>query len=233
MARALCTFGVVVLLAAFALQLISSISTPFLTDLDIVRVHFNKGVVSVNQIRSVSEIRLGVWGYCTAEQDGGDFSCEHTGHGYSIGLHGPENAQVANIQASWTNGLAVHPVATAVIFVAFVLSFSTHLLVALITTLVAFLAALITLIAFAIDIALYALTKHAVHDLDGVSANVNFGPGYWLTLATVVLVLLGGCTTCFGRHRARRAGTAKAASATMTTDGEKSRFWRRWRRNKV
>jgi len=231
MARALCSFGVVVLFAAFALQLISSISTPFLTDIDIVRVHFNKGIVSVDDIRAVSELRLGIWGYCTDDQGNGDFSCVHTGHGYSLGIHGPENAEAENILSSWTNGLAVHPVATAVILVALLLSFSTHLLVSLIAALIAFLAALVTLIAFAIDIALYALTKHAVDDLGGVSANVNFGPGYWLTLATLILLLFGGCTVCFGRHRARRAGAANTASTT--TDGEKRPIWRRWRRNKV
>ena len=46
-----------------------------------------------------------------------------------------------------------------------------------ITSLVSFLAALIALIAFAIDIALFVLTKNEIHNLGGVSSKIDPGPG--------------------------------------------------------
>ena len=88
----------------------------------------------------------------------------------------PVNHDTVQVRAPWDRGLAVHPVAAAVSFVALLLSFSTHLTVTLLASLVSFLAALITLIAFAIDIAFFALVKHEMNNLDD-RANTNTGPG--------------------------------------------------------
>ena len=101
------------------------------------------------------------------------------------------------IGSSWTRGLAVHPVgmdsltfaeyylanfkwspsATGVIFIALLLSLSSHITVTLLASIVSFLAALITLIAFAIDIALFAFVKHEMKKLTGVRSNTNTAPG--------------------------------------------------------
>jgi hypothetical protein len=67
--------------------------------------------------------------------------------------------------------------ATVVIFVALLLSFSTHTTVTLAASLVSFLAALLTLIAFAIDIALFAYLKHQVNKLAGVAPSTKPAPG--------------------------------------------------------
>jgi hypothetical protein len=67
--------------------------------------------------------------------------------------------------------------ATAVAFVALLLSCSTHITVTLLASIVSFVAALITLIAFAIDIALYAFVKHEMKKLVDVSPNTVTGPG--------------------------------------------------------
>ncbi|KAF8591704.1 pali-domain-containing protein [Ramaria rubella] len=234
MARVFCTFGVVILFAAFILQLLVAISLPFLDSFDIVRVHFNSGNVNIADVRApISQLRLGVWAFCEDDASSGDRTCDHTGHGYSVGVQGPQNGQVVNIRSGWTRGLAVHPVAAAVIFVALLLSFSTHLTITLIASLVSFLAALITLIAFAIDIALFALTKHEIDNLGGVPSNTDAGPGFWITLATFLLLLIAGCTVCFGRHRDRRAGSASKMTTTNFDNEKRGKrpFWRRWRRN--
>lgn len=84
--------------------------------------------------------------------------------------------------------------ATAVTFVAFVMSFSQHHMVTLLASLTSFLAALLvreasrntcpsphshpqTLIAFAIDIALYAFVHHEIGKLPDVSGNTNTSAG--------------------------------------------------------
>lgn len=122
------------------------------------------------------------------------------GHAYTFEIDRDlQKSKVAIVKASWTRGLAVHPVgmlhfllfitaaiqsdhkiitpiATAAIFIALLLSFSTHLTATLLASLMSFLAALLTLIAFAIDIALFALVRHAMNGLD-IGANTNTAPG--------------------------------------------------------
>jgi hypothetical protein len=48
--------------------------------------------------------------------------------------------------------------------------------------------------------------------------------GFWITLASLILLLIAGCTGCFGRHRSRMTG------ATDYMDPEKPEFFARFRR---
>jgi len=130
------------------------------------------------------------------------------------------------IGSSWTRGLAVHPVAAAVTFIALLLSFSTHITVTLVASIVSFLAATITLIAFAIDIALYAYVKHQMKKIPGAGANTLTGPGFWLTFVSFILLILAGCTVCFGRRKDRMSGSSGYSSS-------KPGFFSRFRRNRA
>jgi hypothetical protein len=104
-----------------------------------------------------------------------------------------------------------------------------------------------TLIAFAIDIALYAFVHHEIGKLPDVSGNTNTSAGtsrpsfpasppylcrsqaFWLTFVTLILLLLAGCTVCFGRRKDRMSG---AASYPMSSYSKPS-FFSRFRRNKA
>lgn len=101
------------------------------------------------------------------------------------------------------------------------MSFSTHITVTLAASFVSFLAALLTLVAFAIDIALLALVKHAVNDI-GVGAKSETAPGFWLTFVSLILLLLGGCTVCFGRRKERMSSSY--TNYPMQTTG-KGKLW--------
>ncbi|KJA17851.1 hypothetical protein HYPSUDRAFT_45842 [Hypholoma sublateritium FD-334 SS-4] len=224
MSRAFCIPGIVFLTCALVLSFLASLSLPFLPALDIVRVKFgtnSTGTASAGSLPVVSELRLGVWAPCEYDLQGAR-TCAEKHHGYEVQIGNPlDLTKIATIKPSWTRGLAVHPVATAVTFIAFLLSFSTHITITLVASFVAFLAALITLIAFAIDIALFALVKHAINGLD-IGANTDTAPGFWLTFASLILLLLGGCTVCFGRRRERMSSAT--TNYPMKTTG-RGRFW--------
>lgn len=221
MTRAFCIPGVIFLFCAFVLSFLVSISLPYLPALDIARAHFGSSVTVTGSSDTINESRLGIWAHCEYRANG-DRICSSTGHAYSVGYHTSNNDNVI-IGPSWTRGLAVHPVATAVIFVAFVLSFSTHTTVTLVSSLISFLAALIVLIAFAIDIALFTFLKHQTDKLN-VGTRAVTAPGFWMTFATLLLLLLAGCTVCFGRRRDRMSGASYSETTT------KRPFWRRFRR---
>jgi len=226
MSRAFCIPGVLFLVCALALSFLVSISLPFLPAIDIVRTHFG------NQVQTgttgIEEIRLGIWSACYYDQND-DRTCLKTAHAYSVGVSNPQKTVTATVKASWTRGLAVHPVATAVTLLALLFSLSTHITVTLIASLMSFLAALLTLIAFAIDIALFALVKHEMNKLD-IGANTITAPGFWMTFVTLILLLLAGCTVCFGRRRDRMAGATTTSYPMSSTKGG---FFSRFRRNKV
>ncbi|KAF4568408.1 hypothetical protein EYR40_010185 [Pleurotus pulmonarius] len=227
MSRIFCIPGIIFLLCAFVLSFLTSISLPYLTALDITRVHFGNAGAAGTSNQGVTELRLGVWAYCSYDVNDSR-TCSKAGHGYNVGIGSvvDRNTSVI-IGSSWTRGLAVHPVATAITFVALLLSFSQHITVTLVSSIVSFFAALLTLIAFAIDIALFVYVRHQAKKINGIDPNTNAGPGFWLTLVTFILLLLAGGTVCFGRRRDRLSG---ATTTTTYPTSEKKPFWSRFKR---
>ncbi|KAH8115019.1 SUR7/PalI family-domain-containing protein [Phellopilus nigrolimitatus] len=227
MARHFCIPGVFFLTCALVLLVLTSISLPTLTAFDITRVHFDTAS-STSDASAINQIRFGIWAYCSDNADSGSRDCSTRGHAYEVQIDSPNNGNTVTIGSSWTRGLAIHPVAAAVTFLAFIFSFSQHVTLTLIASLLSFLAAIITLIAFACDIALLAFVRHELSDhLQNTSAQTITGPGFWLTFVSFILLLLAGCTVCFGRRRTRMDRASSSYPMTST----KTPFWRRFRRN--
>ncbi|KAJ7276859.1 hypothetical protein C8J57DRAFT_1714077 [Mycena rebaudengoi] len=169
------------LFVAFVLSFLSSISLPSLPALDFVRVNFDSGILR--------EIRWGIWGTCTyASND--QRTCVHLGHGYAISLADSVGRQRVDIGASWTRGLAIHPVVTGIIAITFGFAASKYKHGPLVASMTSFFAALMLLIAFAADIALYAFVHHEVGKLEDVRADVNAGAAFWMTLVSLILVFM-------------------------------------------
>jgi len=218
MARAFYLSGTAFLFVALVLSFLSSISLPYLPAIDFARVKFESGLFSGSD--TLSQVRWGIWGPCV--YDGNDKrTCVHTGHGYAIPLRTLEGQEVV-IGASWDRGLAIHPVATGVIAIAFGFAVSKYEHGPLVASLTSFFAAFMLLIAFAIDIALFAEVHHQVGKLDNVRANVNAGTAFWMTLVSLIFVLLAGCTVCFGRRK--ESGNDSYPMMSNTSGGFLSRF---------
>lgn len=226
MPRSFCVPGVLFLFAAFVLLFITSISLPYLSAMDITRTHFRGSSVSYpGSITGIEQIRFGIWTSCYRSTSDASTTCGKNGYAYSVAVNSGSSS--ITIGSSWTRGLVVHPLATVVTFIALLFSFSTHLTISLIASFLAFLAAALTLIAFAIDIALYAYVKHQMKKLAGVEDLTLTGPGFWLTFVSFLLLLLAGCTVCFGRRR-ERMGNASTSYPMRTKPG----FFGRFRRNR-
>ncbi|GJE95569.1 SUR7/PalI family protein [Phanerochaete sordida] len=217
MPRAFHIPGVFFLFCAFVLLFLVSISLPYLPALDFARVHFDGSPSTENGGEgALTELRYGIWSYCWY-QTSGTRTCSPKGHGYSTVVYNSDRTSWQTVGPSWTRGLAVHPVAAGMTFVAFLLSLSTHITVALLASLASFLAALLTLIAFAIDIALYVFVKHQMGKLVGVSEHTDTAPAFWMTFVSFILLCLAGCTVCFGRRRDRMAGATSYSMAPKPT----------------
>jgi len=226
MARKFCIPGIVILFAALVLSFLVSLSLPFLTRLDIARIQLPSGFIAQGE-GGIKEYRFGIWAACYYDEHD-TRSCLKTGLAYITALEDREQTVSVVIGPSWTRGLAVHPIATAVTFVAFLMSFSTHLTITLLASLTSFLAAVITLIAFAVDIALFAYVKHQVAKLPNVKVETSAGAGFWMTLVSFVLLLVAGCIVCFGRRKDRTSGTSSAYPAYTES---KKPFWKKFRKH--
>jgi len=229
MSRAFCIPGVFFIFCALVLNLLVSISLPFLPGLDIARTRIINGQVGTAQ--GLTQIRFGIWAPCfyTAQ----NHTCPDARRAYTVTIENGNNtsSQDAVVDSSWTRGLAVHPVAAIVTFFAFLFSLSTHLVVTLIASLLAFLAALLTLIAFAIDIALLVLVQHELNRI-GTGTTTKPSAAFWMTFVSLILLLLGGCTVCLGRRRDRLSGATDTSSATPRKFSWRNRFTRN-RNNKA
>ncbi|KAJ7619476.1 hypothetical protein FB45DRAFT_930892 [Roridomyces roridus] len=216
--------GVICLLFALVLGVLVSISLPFLPALDFVRVRFaDSGVMTSGA--GMTELRFGIWAPCYYDTTGAR-TCLSAGHAYTISISNAAKTADVIIGSSWTRGLAVHPVAAAVTFLAFLMSFSTHHMVTLLASLTSFLAAMLTLIAFAIDIALYAFVHHEVGKLPDINASTRTSAAFWMTFATLLLLLIAGCTVCLGRRKDRLSG---ASTYPVSSTQEKPSFLSRFR----
>jgi len=214
MSRAFCIPSAIILFCALVLSFLASISLPYLPGLDIARTQAVGATVQDSQ--SLTEIRFGIWAPCYYNSKN-DRTCLPASHAYNVTVTGTGGNVVAFVDSSWTRGLVVQPVATIATFFAFFFSlFSTdNAFMKLLTFFVAFLAAMLTLIAFAIDIALFALVKHEMNKL-GADITTITGPGFWLTFVSLILLLVGGCTVCFGRNRDRRLSGARDTNINTT-----------------
>ncbi|KAG6829237.1 hypothetical protein H0H92_005239 [Tricholoma furcatifolium] len=239
MSRVFCIPGVLFVFAATVLLFLSAISLPYLPALDVARTKFINTEVLSTVGEQMVELRLGIWAYCFYDQNN-DRTCTSASHAYALAISNLDKTADVTIGSSWTRGLAVTPVAAAVAFVAFLLSLSLHSVVTLIASLLSFVAAAISLIAFAIDIALFVYLRHQVDKLPNIQSKTTIGVGFWLTFASFLLLILGGCTVCLGRrHRNKRMDNAippppveePKEEEPVTT--EKKPFWAKFRKNQA
>ncbi|CEH14160.1 Actin cortical patch SUR7/pH-response regulator PalI [Ceraceosorus bombacis] len=220
--RAFCVPALVTGFLAFALLLLSTISTPLeganSSPFYVVEgTNLNNATDSAsnaNQQRQLSSIRLGNWGYCTKGTGEGGFSyCSDNQHAYNVTLNlGSNGTDVANqdqsayrsteIGPSWTRGLVVVVVAFVFSIIAFVLSFPPHLIVQLVASLIWLLTAVLALIAFAIQIALFIYTRQRLQRISP-DASVMPGPSFYLTLISIPLSLFSAITVCCGYRKTK------------------------------
>ncbi|KAI9507209.1 hypothetical protein F5148DRAFT_1207473 [Russula earlei] len=174
-ARAVFLPGILFLFFAFLLLLLVSVSLPALPTLDVVRCHFTGSAAP--HVSTDAESTKGDQNraYCIYGSQTGHRTCVDPGYGYSVQLLSAASNVTIGVGA--TRGLAVHPVATGVTFIALLFSLSSHVTMALFASFLSVIAALLTLIALAIDVGLYVIVHNSVHRLNDVQALSIAAPG--------------------------------------------------------
>ncbi|KAM0251695.1 hypothetical protein ACHAQJ_008065 [Trichoderma viride] len=204
-------FGTVLLLAATALLIVVSVTSPVVNDLSILKIDFSGS-------NSVDRITYGTFGYCIINSNGKD-DCTNSHVGYDPTAAVGQVTQLSFSKSDrdgakvLTRVLILHPIAAGLTFLAFLLCLGTSFLGSFVASLFSALAFVATLIAMACDFAAFGIIKHAVNSR-GTNIHARWGPAVWCILVAAVLTLVATIlvfiTCCAGRVKKNRTRRSKA-----------------------
>ncbi|KAI0640987.1 hypothetical protein C8Q79DRAFT_427385 [Trametes meyenii] len=204
MARSYHIPGIISLFCALILLFLTAVSLPYLTSLDAARVKISGGSPTVgSDSRAVKEIRFGTWGTCWYMVSTDGHACSPAGVPYTTTVFNSGHKASVTIDGGFTQGLVVHPIATAITLVALALSFSRH---TGFTLLASVLAAVLAVVSFGMDMMVFAWAKHQMSLLESVSSSTETAPGLWATIVASFLLIFASGTVCLGRRRDRKEG---------------------------
>ncbi|KAI6097211.1 hypothetical protein F5141DRAFT_472082 [Pisolithus sp. B1] len=174
---------------AFILLTLTAISLPAISGMDITRVNMGSGTTLTAANETVTQLRFGIWAYCY-DLSSGTSQCGTSAvsiKGYSVIVS--NQTDTVDIVASWTRGLTLHVVVAIATFLALLFCFFRHISVFLLASSVT--ACLSAIASFVVDAILYEYIKSQMTDL-GFSANTKPSHAFWITLASVIFLLVGG-----------------------------------------
>ncbi|KAF8891853.1 hypothetical protein BD779DRAFT_1670797 [Infundibulicybe gibba] len=190
----------VLLLTAFILLLLVSISLPILKPVYILA--FKSTATGQPATSIATELRFGVWGVCASSTLNQPTFFTNNGLcfgpklGYDVpdyisSLVGISPTLITAIQKGLLAILVLHPIAAGLSFLAMISSLflASHTL-AINTLIMSILTGIISSIVFAIDLALVIIARNKLKDLANFRFTVEWGNAVWMILAAVALTWL-------------------------------------------
>jgi len=224
--------GTFLLFAATILLLITTISSPVINDIGVMRVNLRN---STNNHNSV--VSFGSFGYSILHASGNkDYSTgKHIGYNPATIMEGIDktdfNLASTDTTKALTRVMVLHPVACGLAFIAFLLAAGSGVIGAVSAALVTAIAWIVTIVVMATDFVLFGIIKRHVNS-DGSGSYAHFSTAMWTLLAAMIclffaffIVLLTCCSSRIHRQsHVSKHGDAGYANGTTTT---KRRFWQR------
>ncbi|GHJ88129.1 hypothetical protein NliqN6_4531 [Naganishia liquefaciens] len=175
--------------AAMVLLLFVSVSAPTWH-----QVYFLKAFANA------SEIRYGIWGYCT-NIAGAGWDCSSARLGYDLDLTplGVDTNYGTGVLRNFTKVQILHPIAGALALIALIWGLLAIILASractIFMSLTAFLGLLAALVALAIDLALWIIARNRLEDR---GYDADLGNALWITVGACAALILGTCTAACG-----------------------------------
>ncbi|KAL7622748.1 hypothetical protein AAE478_006426 [Parahypoxylon ruwenzoriense] len=218
--------GTFLLFAATVLLIITDISAPVVNSISILRIDLGNRGTSLNRHPSVT---FGSFGYCVRDTlaSGQDF-CTRSQVGYDPTEVIEETVRgvdfsdaAADTARALTHVMVLHPIATGLAFISFLLALGAGVVGSFLASLCALLTFLVTLVALICDFVAFAVVKSAVNNNNSSSAHAEWGAAIWTVLVSAICSLLGTVvvffTCCSGRMHRRRE--ARLQGPTKVPDG--------------
>ncbi|PFH58220.1 hypothetical protein XA68_14019 [Ophiocordyceps unilateralis] len=221
--------GTLLLLVATVLLIVVDVTAPVVDYLAIMRVHLGQNVQG-------SQVTFGSWGYChRGIRDTDQCSNRHIGYNPAQVMHeidGTDFSSAAeNTSKALTRVMILHPVATGLCFLAFLLCLSAGIVGSILASAFSLLAFIVTIVAMACDFVAFGIIKHDVN-ANGHS-RAHWASGIWCILAAAIFTLVASLivllTCCASRAKKRRhlGQDHKETVDTTTVVGARQPFWKR------
>ncbi|GAA5938145.1 Tos7p [Sporobolomyces koalae] len=184
--------GTFALLAAMALLIVASVSSPIWN-----HVGYLKGRINGQ------DITFGNWGWCTAN------ACTKAKLGYPRNfiseLTGQANIASQTVLRNLSFTLILTPIAAGITFIALLFALGTHLILGILGSLAAFFSFLVTIVALGLYLGLFIVTRNRINTLGLANTNLSISSQIWLVVAAAGCQLYATATVCFTRSRRKRA----------------------------
>ncbi|KAI0206770.1 pali-domain-containing protein [Astrocystis sublimbata] len=236
--------GTFFLFAATILLIITDISAPVVSDISLLRVSLDgtdRGDVfgGIDGDDRSPVITFGTFGYCV--QGGGSTRCSKSHIGYDpVAVIANNVADTSfskyahNTSKALTRVMVLHPIATGLAFISFLLGLGAGFVGSFLAALGSFITFLVVAVVLITDFVGFAIVKRAVEDTRGVSGNsratADYGAASWTTLAAAILCLLATVillfTCCSARLHKRRESRYRGGDKVIAAEPTTRR--RRW-----
>jgi len=228
--------GTFLLFASAILLLITTISSPVINDISMLKVTLTNS----SDVRH-SSITLGTFGYCVldvapASSDQDFFTGSHIGYNPALEVAKADKTSFSTAQTDTTKALTrvmvLHPIVCGLAFIAFLLALGSGVCGALLAALVSALTWALSVVVLATDFTLFGIVKNHVNgNNDNSGSHAKFGVAIWTLLAAMILLFFATFIvlfTCFSARRHRNdIKTTKHADAGYATTTTRRRFWQR------
>ncbi|KAH7326155.1 SUR7/PalI family-domain-containing protein [Stachybotrys elegans] len=230
--------GTFFLLVSTVLLIIADISAPVIDHISFLRAEVGQ-----------NDVYYGNWGWCIDGQIQGQtanqWSCSGSSIGYNVEVplnlaSGSSNEiEISDAREATIRGLThvmiLHPIATVLLFIAFLLALGTNTVGSLISAIISGLGFLVTAVALICDFVGFSLLRRRIRDANYLGSTAVYGSAMWCVLAAACLSLIATIlvfvTCCAGRRKARREHVHKeswnAGPPPATYPNRRRYFWQR------
>ncbi|OTA82507.1 hypothetical protein M434DRAFT_84592 [Hypoxylon sp. CO27-5] len=223
--------GTFLLFSATVLLIITDISAPVVNGISMLRVD-----LATSSNRSPS-LTFGTFGYCVRDTtDSGQDFCSRSRVGYDPVSVVEQNVRdvdfsdaATDTSKALTRVMILHPIATGLAFIAFLLALGAGVIGSLLASLCSLLTFIVTLVALICDFVAFGIIKNEVNDADNGS-RAEWGAASWTILVSAICSFLATFvvffTCCSARlHRRREARAVKDVPDGYGTPARRRRWW--------
>ncbi|KAI1308575.1 pali-domain-containing protein [Xylaria venustula] len=232
-------FGTFFLFAATILLIITDISAPVVSGISLLEINVGTSQGSTlfndNDDRSPS-ITFGTFGYCARDfTSSSSTSCSKSHIGYDPVAVVERNVgdtsfsdYAHDTSRALTKVMILHPVATGLAFISFVLALGAGFVGSFLAALGAFITFLVTAVVVITDFVAFSIVKHAVNN-SSADVSASYGAASWTTLVAAILCLLASIillfTCCSARIHRRRESRYRDSKLSTTSSPARRRRW--------
>ncbi|KAI1439114.1 pali-domain-containing protein [Xylaria sp. CBS 124048] len=223
--------GTFFLLVATVLLIITDISAPVIADISLLKVELGTNTrprLFGGDHSELEKITFGSFGYCIQDINPATTTCTRSHIGYD-----PAEVLERRISdASFSNAahetakdltrvMVLHPIATALAFISFILALGAGFIGSFLAAIFAFITFIVVVIVLITDFVSFGIVRSTVNDLDNDALDASWGVAAWTTLVAAILlrVFIDGKTRIsLPRLRAVDAGLAVLESRMTVTE---------------